>query len=333
MMTFYEPHSLDAAFHFAAEEYCMAHPVPGRDVVMIWQTGKCAMLGSNQIVQNEVDLELAKREGVQLVRRASGGGTIYTDPGTLLLTLITPFPEGGDAKAIGRERLAKPIVAALKKLGVNAELQGRNDMLVDGQKVSGLAQRLSGGMLCSHCSLLVDADLSTLGKILTVDEAKIRAKGFTSVKSRVTNIAEHLPQRVTTAVFRRQLTEALKAILPLETAHFTEAELAGIEAIRLKKYANANWTYRTNVQFTHHHEKRLPLGKVEIYMMIDKDRIRDLSIRGDFLSLEAIETLEAHLAGRPYDEQAVDAALDEMDLGLYLGGVSKRDFMAIMFAH
>ncbi len=331
-MIFIQPKATDASVHFAAEEYCMNSLGQTQDIFMLWQTDCCAMLGSNQIAQDEIDLHLAEKHGVQVVRRSSGGGTIYTDKGSLLCTIITPFSPGDDAKEMGRTRLAQPIIAALQKMGIHAELKGRNDVLLDGKKISGLAQRLGKNSLCSHCSLLFDTDLSVLEKILIVDEAKIKSKGIASVRSRVTNIREHLPEEYDTTTFKTRLAQALSEVVPLEEYTFSEEELACIEKIRVGKYGNPLWTYRTNSTFTHHCEKRLPLGKVEIYLEITEGSIASCSIRGDFLSIKPIEELELHLVNTAFERDTLCARLSTMDLVPYLGGITAEEFISVIFS-
>ena len=331
-MIFIQPKATDAATHFAAEEYCMATLGQTQDILMLWQTECCSMLGSNQIAQDEIDLSLAEKHNVQVVRRSSGGGTIYTDQGSLLCTVITPFSPGDDAKMLGRSRLAAPIIEALQKLGIHAELKGRNDVLLEGKKISGLAQRLGKNALCSHCSLLFDTDLSVLEKILIVDEAKIKNKGIASVRSRVTNIREHLPADYDTSRFKTLLAEALAHILSLEEYTFSQEELAEIEKIKKEKYGNPLWTYRTNNTFTHHTEKRLPLGKVEVYLEVSEGQITSCSIRGDFLSIKPIEELELHLTNTAFMPDALMARLSTLDLMPYFGGITAKEFTEIVFS-
>ncbi|MDR3225457.1 MAG: hypothetical protein LBT52_04060 [Clostridiales Family XIII bacterium] len=233
-MIYIEPKSMDCAFHFAAEEYVMRNLRPSEPTLMLWRTGKTAMIGANQIAEIEADLPYARGHDIAVVRRSSGGGTIYTDPGTLLYTIIlpyaspvTPAPEAGstasapkadaesafrpiaaasqavgrsaarpasDTKSVIKDYLAGPVINTLKGMGIPASLEGRNDILVDGRKISGIAQYIKYGYLCSHGSLLFDADITELVRVLTVDDEKIRSKALRSIRSRVTNIAEHLPK-------------------------------------------------------------------------------------------------------------------------------------------
>ena len=170
-MICYEPLSMDGAFHFSAEEFIMKSLRPVDPVLMLWQTDPTVMLGANQIAGAEMDLNLAAEAGIAVVRRSSGGGAIYTDPGTLLYTIIFPWdPKGVDPKDVVKNYLARPVTSALAALGGHAVREGRNDIVMDGKKISAIAQYVRHGYLCSHGSLLLNADLDALGRILTVDE-------------------------------------------------------------------------------------------------------------------------------------------------------------------
>jgi len=264
-MIYIEPKSMDCTFHFAAEEYVMRVLRPSEPALMLWRTDKTVMIGANQIAEIEADLPYAREHDIAVVRRSSGGGTIYTDPGTLLYTIILPYASvaiatsetddnsvaiateasdknalrpataasetGGsnaihpataapeiadrdayrlpatDTKSVIKDYLAGPVIHTLGGMGVSASLEGRNDILVDGRKISGIAQYIKYGYLCSHGSLLFDADLAALVRVLTVDDEKIRSKALRSIRSRVTNIAEHLPEsRTQTAAANSETT-------------------------------------------------------------------------------------------------------------------------------
>jgi len=191
-----------AAFWFAAEEYIMRVFRPCEPALMCWRTDDTVMLGANQVARAECDMEYAKAVGVEIVRRPSGGGAIFTDPGTLQVTVIIPLEQNlvlsseeanasvCDPKEAAREWLAEPITEALAFYGVYAALEGRNDIIVGGRKVSGIAQHARDGYLCSHASLLFNTDLERLAKVLTVDSEKIQTKAVPSVRARVANIAD-----------------------------------------------------------------------------------------------------------------------------------------------
>ena len=214
--------SRHASFYFAAEEYIMRSLKPCEPALMLWSTVPTVMLGANQVAAAECDLAYAKDAGIEIVRRPSGGGAIFTDTGTLQLTVVLPYESGYDVGAFTRDWLAAPLAAALNRYGIDATPEGRNDVTIDGKKISGMAQHVRNGYICSHSSILFDTDLEQLARALTADREKFETKAVASVRARVTNIAEHIPPAApplstlssgepapTLAAFRETLVETL----------------------------------------------------------------------------------------------------------------------------
>ena len=240
-MIYIEPQSMDAAFHFSVEEYLMGRAESDEAILMLWQTDKTVMLGSNQVAEAEIDEAVVRENDIRVVRRRSGGGTIFTDPGTLLYTVILPWNDAFDTREILRRRVGGPIVSALADMGVPAALEGRNDILVNGGKVSGLAQYIKGGRICSHGSLLYDADLDLLAKVLRVDSEKIRSKAIRSVRSRVANLKEFMPEALCFADFKAALKERLFAANEIRVCALTRRDTEAVCAIRERVYGAREW--------------------------------------------------------------------------------------------
>jgi lipoate-protein ligase A len=330
-MLYIEPDSTDAAYHFAVEEYCMRTFPPGERVWMLWQTGRCVMLGCNQVADAEVDLDSAGKLGVNIVRRSSGGGTIYTDGGTLQFTQIAPFQLGSGSSARERESLSKPMLNALRKIGANAALDGRNDITLYGAKISGMAQYYSGGRACSHGSLLYSANADVLAEVLRPDEEKIKAKALRSVRARVTNVIDHLDHNLPLREFWSILKDIIKTEYGVEEYKLTPVDVAEIERIRAGKFASDDWTYGKSPKFSYNNAKRFPLGKVDISLEIAGGVITNCGICGDFMALLPIAQLEARLTGLPYVRGKVEAAVSDIDFQPYLGGISREEFVSVMF--
>ena len=175
----------DAAEYFSLE-YALATRPDAPEFYSFWQTPPTLMLGYNQSAAQEVDLAAVLRRGVAIRRRRSGGGTIYTDGGTLQMThLIPDSPDLSRQLAVETGRLA----AALCKLGIPAEFNDRNDILVDGRKVSGAAGYGCGNRYLYHASLLWEVDPDAVGELLTVDPGKLRRHGIRSVRQRMANLS------------------------------------------------------------------------------------------------------------------------------------------------
>jgi lipoate-protein ligase A len=238
-----------ASFAFAAEEYVMRDWKPQEPVLMLWSTRPTVMIGANQVVDLEIDRAKAEAAGVDIVRRASGGGTIFTDPGTLLYTIILPYGDQTDRKEVVWKHLVDPVVSALAALGAEAIPEGRNDILLQGRKISGIAQFIKYDYLTSHGSLLFNADLALMADLLTPDPDNTTAKAPRSVRSRVTNISGFIPE-MSMEAFKSVLLKSFREMEKIrqQDGHFSTyelsaCELAAIAEIQNSKYENPQWTY------------------------------------------------------------------------------------------
>jgi lipoate-protein ligase A len=330
-MLYIETENKEAAFHFAVEEYIVQNYPWGEAVMMIWQTGKCAMLGSNQIAEAEIDMSFAAQQGMQIARRSSGGGTIYTDPGTLLYTVIMPCEKGQYPLETAKEKVAAPVVSALNELGVPALMRGRNDIFVDGKKISGFAQYVRRDRVCTHGSLLYDTDLEILARALRPDEEKIRSKAVRSVRSQVANIKEYMARPYSTPEFKELLKKALFCGRHIQKYALAGDELAEIDQIFQKKYGNPSWNFGNSPKFSFHNSKRFAGGKVEVYLDIDKGAVASCFIRGDFLGVSPIGELEEIFENKLFQFQVFSAALENISLRPYLGSITKDEFLSCIF--
>ena len=330
-MLYIEARSRDAAFYFSAEEYLMRNVRTDEPVMMLWQTDKCVMLGNYQVTGAEINLDYARAEGMQVVRRPSGGGTIFTDMGTILYTVILPYTNELCTQKIAREQVAAPVIAALSRLGVPAKLEGRNDILVDGKKISGLAQHAKNGRLCTHGSLLYDTDLDMLTRVLNVEEGKISSKAIRSVRSRVTNIKEHMSRLNSTREFWQHLKHNLFEDTEIREYSFSDCDLEDIDRIYHEKYGNPSWVFEKSPRFSYYNSIRFEQGKVEVYLDIVKGVVAACSIRGDFLGTVPIRGLEERLEQQVFQYQDMLDALDGVELAPYLGGITKGQLLSCMF--
>jgi len=240
-MVFIEESSKDAAFHFSVEELLTRLLLMELPVLMLWQADRTVMLGLNQAAAAEADIQFAEESGIQIVRRSSGGGAIYTDLGTLLYTIVQPLVK--DAKT-HKEDTAASIIAVLTKMGIPAVREGRNDILVNGCKISGLAQYTSQTHICTHGSLLFDTDLDTLTRVLIANEEKLRSKGISSIRSRVTNIKPYANGIYSIDDFTKQLKSELLSGLDFQTYKLSADELNRADCIRREKYDARGWNFR-----------------------------------------------------------------------------------------
>lgn len=329
-MIYIETHSTDPTWNLALEEYCLKELGQFERLLMLWQNDNAIIIGRYQNAENEVNLAAARDLGAQIVRRPSGGGAVYHDLGNLNYTFIYPID--------GLNRLdisvyAAPMVKALNRIGVPAEVKGRNDLLLDGKKISGTAQRIQKGRLMHHGTLLFDSDLDALESVLQVDAAKVASKGVASIRSRVTNIKDYLPagQLEDMSGFWQALLAAFAVEEELTPFELTPEMLAAVETIQKEKYQSWDWNFGRAPAFEFANSHRYPNGKLEIRVNVKDGLIQDCRISGDFMGMADLDPLEASLRDVRYDPQDVRQALAGVDLSPYLGGISADEFVDCLF--
>lgn len=272
---------------------------------MLWQNEPTVVIGKNQNAFVEVDVDPLQRDGVHLARRITGGGAVYHDLGNVNFSFI--LANSGET-GLNFAKFTAPILKALASLGVYAELSGRNDLLLDGQKFSGNAQYSANGRTLHHGTLLFNTDLTALGRYLRPDEEKLKSKGIKSVRSRVTNLAPHLQISATTSEFIAILARFLRAEYAATELPVPQCE--EIDALFVRN-ASREWLYPEREMvagYTLHQKRRFSFGGVEITLFMHNDTVRDAMIRGDFFGSAPIEELEQKLCGKTLAEIRGNAA-------------------------
>ena len=272
----------DPPFNLAAEQHVFEALPRDRSYLMLWQNDNAVIIGKYQNTLAEINKPFVDAHGIRVVRRLSGGGAVYHDLGNLNFTFIT---DAGDLETLDLHLFCQPIVSALA--GVEAEVNGRNDITIDGKKFSGNAQYLRGGRIMHHGTLLFDSDLSIVSQALAVDEEKIRAKGLRSVRSRVNNIRHCLPQPCSLPEFRQLLLETYVQESGGESYRLSDEDLAAIERLRENRYARWDWNYGKSPECTLLRRRRFEgCGTVEAQLLLENGRIAALRFQGDFFSLD-----------------------------------------------
>jgi len=317
----------DPAFNLAVEEYVFETLPRDRTWLMLWQNDNAIIIGRHQNTLAQINEPYVRSRGIRVVRRLSGGGAVYHDLGNLNFTVIADAAAGQE---IQMQMLCRPVVAALEKMGLRVELNGRNDMTVDGKKFSGNAQYVKDGRVMHHGTLLFDSDTSVLSQALQVDEEKIRAKGVTSVKSRVTNLRPLLPRDMTLAQFRQTLLETVLQQLPGQAYTLTAQDLSAIGALR-RRYESWDWNYGNSPACSLVRKRRVEgCGTVEAYLELSKGRIQSLQLRGDFFGSEELTPLTDALSGCPLEQTALEQALADIPVGHYIHNLSAQALARIL---
>lgn len=274
------------------------------DVFLLWQNSPAVIVGSYQNICREVHVETLRKLGIPVVRRMSGGGTIYTDLGGWQFTFI----QHRETEEIEFHQYIAPVIDALGELGVHAEFNGRNDLTIDGKKFSGNAQYRLGDCIVHHGSLLFDTDIRQMVESTTVDSYKILSKSIKSVRDRVTNIAEHLPAPMGPETFKecmvRHIMNGSDAVYEV-----TAEDNARIREIAAEKFNNWERIYGADPKFNIERTGRFAGGKMQFKIDVRKGVIQSAAVYGDFFSTLDAETICAALTGCRYERSAVLEAL------------------------
>ena len=333
----------DAAYWLSVEDYIMRVMQKADNVryLLMWRVMPCVVFGKNQIAEAEIDLAEAVRQNVGVTRRFSGGGAVYLDPGAIQYAVFQPHAAGGggDAMKAAREDVASSLADVLRGFGVAAEAAGRNDISAGGAKISGISQLVRGGWLNTHGTLLYNTDLNALSTLLKPDTEKFTSKAVQSVRRRVTNVKPLLPERhrslaadAFAMLFEDAVREGAKAQgQPFADIILNSADYTAIEKIRTDIYANPEYTYRASPPYTYRSGRRFPQGRVEIFAEVKGGLVASCAIRGDFIGSSPVERLESALFGVPFNVAGFSVALDEATVTDCLGGISKEEFMSMVF--
>ena len=314
-MKYIKSDSTNPYYNLAAEEYVLSR-FRDDDYIMLWQNDRTAVIGKHQNAVEEVNTKQAEELGVRIVRRNTGGGAVYHDMGNLNFSFITGWdPE----KNMDYETFLKPVVHALAKFGVKAEKQGRNDLVVDGKKVSGNAQCIHAGRILHHGTLLIDSDLSMMPEILNVQTEKIESKGIKSVRSRVANICEFAEEPIDIERLRQALAESFFENAEIDERIFNDAQLAEINKLAHDKYETWEWNFGSFAGYSYKNSKRFPGGKVEVHLDVKNGVIERCKIFGDFLALIGVEELENAVIGCRAERNELRNALKDIELKRFYG--------------
>ena len=319
MVKLYRNHFTDPYFNLASEQYLL-DTCGDDDVFMLWRNEPCVVIGRSQNAYAEINDEFVRQNNIKVVRRLTGGGAVFHDLGNVNFSCITPKK---DCDSLDFKRFMNPIVDALKKIGVPAEISGRNDMLADGKKISGNAQCVYNDKVLHHGTLLFNADMSNLVGALNVDPEKIKSKGIKSVRSRVGNIAEYV-----NSMSVIEFMEYLENSLGIAPEEFTEADVEAITKLAREKYSTWEWNYGTSKKFSSLKKKRFDFGIIEVGYESDGKVLTDVSIKGDFFGMDQIELLEKRLCGTALKHKELESALE--NISSYITGATPEDIISLI---
>ena len=309
-------------FYFAVEEYVARHYTDD-DYFMGWRVNPTVMLGRNQLIDNEVNTDYCKEHKIDIFRRKSGGGCIYADKGCIQFSYISRSVNANEAFAAYMQRMAD----LLKGLKIDAQLSGRNDILIDGTKVSGCAFYQLSNRSVLHNSLLFDTQLDHLSNALTPAKEKLQSKGVASVRQRVTNVATYTQLDI--LAFMDYVRQEMCGTEVLELTEEDMKEVAEIE----KELSSDDFVYGKNPKYSLIRKHRFEgVGTLEAHIELKNNIIGSVNMVGDYFLLGDIDhDFLSLLKGCEFTREAVEERLEDIDLFTIIRGLKLRQFLRLLF--
>lgn len=315
--------SNNPAYNIALEAYAFRELLSEDEIFILWINEPAIIIGKHQNTIQEINKEYIDANGIHVARRLSGGGAVYHDLNNLNYTIISNKSEEG---AFDFKTFSQPVIETLADLGVKAEFTGRNDLEINGKKFCGNAQAYYKGRMMHHGCLLFDVDMTVLGDALKVSKDKIESKGIKSVRARVTNIIDELPEKITVNEFSDKILAKMKETYPDMTEYvLSEDELAKIQKSADEQFGNWDWVYGKAPEYTIERNVRYPAGKINTFANVEKSIIKNIKIFGDFFGIKDVQDIEELLVGTRYENKDVLEKLKTIDTTQYFSGMTVEE--------
>ncbi len=308
-------------FYFALEEYILKELLKDDETYFFTWEIHGVVIGKNQVIENEVNLEFLKQNKIDVYRRPTGGGCVYADHRNTMFSIIT---KKTNKEFTFRTYLSK-IIDSMKLLNLDIEFSGRNDLLYQGKKISGNAFLQNKYGMLMHGTFLYDCDLETMVRAISPSDEKLVSKGIDSVRSRVTNLKPYLKE-----LTQEQLIKHFENTLTNQTYELSQEEVIIIKEMS-KKYQSKAWIYKKQPAYTKVLKKRISGGLFEIKLDLKDGIIKNMIIQGDFFDKIPLISFEQAFVNVAYEKEPIESILEQYPIESYILDAKTEEFKALLF--
>ena len=307
-------------FNIASEEYLLKQT--NGYYIYLWINSPAVIVGNNQNTLLEVNFKKAQEKGIKVVRRLTGGGAVYHDLNNICYTIIAPYNKNEENYI----KFTKPVIEYLNSLGVKAEFSGRNDICVDGKKISGNAQVIYKDRIMHHGTILFDTDLSVLGEVLIQNKIKVESKGIKSIRARVVNIKEFLPKLMVEDFYSGLCNHFKKEF---ESYEFSMLDIEKIQKLVNEKYSTYEWNIGLSPKGKNRIDMKFSFGIITLTFDLIDGLIQNCEMYGDFFSNENVKDLLLGVNGKKFTKEDLSLAFSGIEN--HIKGASKEEIVNKIF--
>jgi len=309
------------SFYLSMEEY-IARFLDEEESFFMWQVNPTVIFGRNQLMENEVNLDYVRQNGIETYRRKSGGGCVYADFSNIMFSYITKDYN----VSLTFTKYLQRVSDVLQQLGLDAKPSGRNDIIIGDKKVSGNAFYHAAGKSIVHGTMLFNTDVEVMVKSITPNNDKLITKGVESVRKRVTNLSEHLDIDI------ESFKEFVRSNLCEEELILTDEDISRIKIIE-EDYLSDEFIFGNNPRYTLIKKGYNEAGEVEIRLEIKNGIIKSINLMGDYFLVGDLDNgLLKKIIYLPYKKEYLTALLDKNRIENYILNLTTEQFLNILFS-
>ncbi len=319
--------TIDPYFNIASEEYLLKNF--SEDIFILYSNSPSIIVGKHQNTMAEINHSFVSQKQIPVIRRLSGGGTVYHDLGNVNYSFIT---NGSEGNLVDFKKHTQPIIDVLKSLGVDARIGGKNDIRVGDKKISGNAEHIYKNRVLHHGTLLFSANLDELNESIKVNIEAYTDKAVKSIRSQVANITEYLNRDINIEKFKELLIAHIKMLSQNAIDYqFTPSDIDSINELITTKFSTWEWNYGYSPAYTLARKIHVDDFVLDIELYVEKGAITNLSIKRDNQYQESYKPIEELLIGCMHDVHEISKRLTDIDMRQYIPKLSKGDFISSLF--